>query len=209
MKVIGINGSPRKNKNTATMLDFALKGAQEQGAEVERIDLFDLNFSGCKSCFACKLLTDTFFGKCALNDDLKPVLEKILNADAVVIASPIYYHDVTGATRNLLERLWFPGLLYDKDGEIAYERRVKVGLIYTMGMPNDDFYQELIQRHTKVCQQLLGKVSVVTSVDAYQFEDYSKYYSSMFDPVKKKERYEKEFPQDCEKAYQMGASLIK
>lgn len=55
MKAIFINGSPRKNWNTAQMLDSDMKGAADAGLEVERINLFDYEFTGCKSCFACKI----------------------------------------------------------------------------------------------------------------------------------------------------------
>jgi multimeric flavodoxin WrbA len=54
MKAIFINGSPRKNKNTAQMLEAAMQGAQHAGAETELIQLYDLHYQGCKSCFACK-----------------------------------------------------------------------------------------------------------------------------------------------------------
>lgn len=55
MKIIAINGSPRKNRNTATLLNKALEGAASQGAETELIHLYDLNYKGCVSCFACKI----------------------------------------------------------------------------------------------------------------------------------------------------------
>jgi len=54
MKVMAINGSPRKEWNTATLLENALEGAASQGAETELVHLYDLNFKGCKSCFECK-----------------------------------------------------------------------------------------------------------------------------------------------------------
>jgi multimeric flavodoxin WrbA len=69
MKVIAINGSPRKNKNTATLLNKALEGAASQGSETELIHLYDLNFKGCISCFSCKLKSGKNYGKCALKDD--------------------------------------------------------------------------------------------------------------------------------------------
>ena len=211
MKVIGINGSPRRTKNTATMLEHALKGAAAQGAETELIHLFDLKFTGCKSCFHCKRLGGNYIGKCVLKDDLKEVLEKIFEADALVVASPIYYHDVTGAVRNLFERLWFPGNLYSADGSIAYTKRMKVGLIYTMGVPNVDKFQytSMFERHKSIFEQYFGETQIITSLDAYQFDDYSKYTSSAFDPIKKKERYETEFPKDCENAVRLGEWLVE
>ena len=90
-KVIILNGSPRKIFNTAQMLKEAQKGAESVGAEVEYINLVDLNYKGCMSCFACKRKGSTTNGLCALKDDLRPVLESILQADAVIIGSPIYY----------------------------------------------------------------------------------------------------------------------
>ena len=57
LKAVFVNGSPRKKWNTAQMLESAMKGAQEAGAEVELINLYDIDFKGCKSCFACKIKT--------------------------------------------------------------------------------------------------------------------------------------------------------
>ena len=114
-KIIAINGSPRKKGNTAEVLTFALKGAQDAGAETELIHLADLNFSGCKSCFACKLKGGRSYGKCALNDDLTPILEKILASDGLLVGSPVYFGGETGLCRNFIERLFFPVLRYDPE----------------------------------------------------------------------------------------------
>ena len=70
MKVLAVNGSPRKNWNTATLLRKALEGAASQGAETEFIHLYDLNFKGCQSCFACKTIGGKSYGKCARKDDI-------------------------------------------------------------------------------------------------------------------------------------------
>ena len=207
MKIIGICGSPRPNGNTAEMLEAALKGAVENGGEVERINLFDLQYSGCQSCFACKKLGGESFGKCALRDALTPVLEKVLAADAVIIASPLYFGETPGAVRNFLERLWFPGQKYARNYASAYSKRVKVGLIYTMNLPDERMYGDVIKRHQQNCMLLLGKTEVVTAVDTMQFDDYSLYASEMFDGAAKKLRRETVFPQDCAKAYEMGKRL--
>ena len=84
MYVLAINGSPRKNWNTATLLNKALEGAAAQGAQTDLIHLYDLNFKGCISCFACKRKDGKSYGKCAYHDDLSPVLEKIEKADAII-----------------------------------------------------------------------------------------------------------------------------
>ncbi|HEX7714554.1 MAG TPA: flavodoxin family protein, partial [Bacillota bacterium] len=90
MKVIALNGSPRKNWNTATLLRRALEGAISQGAETELIHLYDLNYKGCISCLACKTRNGPSYGKCAVNDELAPVLRKVAAADAFILGSPIY-----------------------------------------------------------------------------------------------------------------------
>ena len=72
MKAIFINGSPRKNKNTAQMLEAAMKGAEEAGAEVEMIHLYGLNYKGCMSCFLCKRKGNTANGLCGFKDELQP-----------------------------------------------------------------------------------------------------------------------------------------
>lgn len=207
MKVIGINGSPRKTWNSATALEHALKGAAAAGAEVKRYDLFDLSFSGCVSCFGCKTLGGASFARCALRDDLTEVLEEILSADAVIISAPIYYGDVPGAVRNLYERILFPGNLYSKDGTIGYTRKVKVGLIYTMGAPEAAFNGDRGEKDKGALQRFLGEAEVLNITDTYQFDDYSKYASSMFDPEKKWKRRQEVFPEDCRKAYELGARL--
>lgn len=206
--VIGINGSPRKNRNSATMLDQALQGAAAAGAQVERFDLTDLDFSGCKSCFACKRLGGKSFGRCALRDDLSGVLDKILNADAVIISTPIYFGDVPGMVRNLFERIWFPSLLYSKDGSIAYTKRVKVGLIYTMGMPDTAYYKNLIESHMGTFNAFLGETAMVSTNETWQYDNYD-LYAGEFDMDVKRRFREEVFPEDCKKAFEMGARLAQ
>jgi len=70
MKILAFNGSPRRNGNTETLLDQAIAGAQERGAEVERFDLYTLQFSGCVSCFSCKRLDRERPIVCVVKDDL-------------------------------------------------------------------------------------------------------------------------------------------
>lgn len=90
-KMIILNASPRKNRNTATLLKEVQRGAEAAGSEVEYIDLVSLTFKGCMSCMACKRTGNKCGGLCAFKDELRPVLEKILAADAFVMGSPIYW----------------------------------------------------------------------------------------------------------------------
>lgn len=209
MKVIGINASPRKKNNSASMLENALKGAESNGAETNLIHLTDISFSGCISCFACKRLGGKNFGRCAVNDGLKEILESILSADAVIFSMPVYFGDVPGMARNIFERIWFPGLLYKKDGSIAYEKKVKVGLIYTMNVGDETYYDQLISSHRSTFERFLGETHTLCATDTLQFDDYSKYSGDMFDETHKRQRHETVFPVDCEKAFEMGKKLTE
>jgi multimeric flavodoxin WrbA len=213
MAVIGINGSPRKTWNTATLVSEALKGAASQGAETELINLYDIDFKGCTSCFACKLKGGKSYGKCAYDDDLAPVLGKMENAYAIILGSPIYLGSVTGEIRSFLERLIFPYLVYDASRSTLFPRRIPVGFIYTMGMEEGLMrkvgYPEHLRVTEMVVERIIGDSESLFVTDTYQFDDYSKYVSSAFDAEEKAKRRREIFPQDCRKAFQMGARLVK
>ncbi len=207
MKAIGINGSPRKDRNTAAMIRSALEGAAEAGAETELIHLWDLTYSGCASCFACKLLEGPSFGRCGRRDDLTPVLEKSLEADVLIIGSPIYFDDVTAATRGYTERLLFPNCLYEMTGKTVYPHRIPVGLVYTMNCPDPKYYASLTENTERKFSRFIGPAHTVYAVETWQFNDYSKYSSSMMDPVARAKRRAEVFPQECAAAKEMGRQL--
>lgn len=211
MNVIGINGSPRKKNNTATMLNFALEGAKSMGAVVEKVNLYDLKYTGCVSCFACKLIDGTYHGRCALKDDLNSVLEKIRSSDALILATPIYFGDVSGMTRCFLERLWFPSLLYRADGEVAYDKKLRTGIIYTMNVedPYEYNYDRMFSQNEAMFEQYVGETRSIFTADTYQYSDYSKYESGIFDAQHKLEVHNSRFNNDCERAYALGAELVK
>ena len=132
MKVIAFNGSPRKKWNTGTLLEKALEGAASQGAQTELIHLYDLNFKGCISCFACKTKGGKSYGKCAVQDDLTPVLKKVEEADALILGSPIYFGVVTGEMRSFMERLLFPYRPYvppSDPRQTLFPRKINTGFI--------------------------------------------------------------------------------
>lgn len=216
-KVIVLNGSPRKNFNTAQMLQAARKGAEAAGAEVEYINLVDLNFKGCMSCFACKRKGLTTNGLCAFNDDLRPVLEKILKSDAVIIGSPVYYSYPTGMFRNLLERMLFAGGTYMKDDNGGWKRMLKrtipVGLIFTMNCPQSlaaQFnYPALLGANESALNMIYGYCETVNAYDTYQFNDYSKYDCDVFDENHKAHIRDVQFPKDLENAFALGKKLVE
>lgn len=211
MNAIAVNGSPRKDWNTATMLRSALEGAESVGARTKLIHLYDLTYKGCTSCFSCKRKGNTCGGLCAMRDDLRPVLEEILASDILVLGSPIYFGDVTGAMRSFLERLLFPSTSYDEFGKSTFARQLFCGLVFTMNCPEEFVktvhYDILMQHHVDLLKILKAEAEVVTSHETWQFADYDAMNAAIFDVAAKRRRREEQFPLDCRKAFEMGARL--
>jgi multimeric flavodoxin WrbA len=104
LKVLGIMGSPRIKGNTDLLLDEALRGAESQGAEVEKITVANLKIAPCREIYAC--LKD---GNCVIRDDMDGIYPKILAADAIIVASPIFFYTVSAQLMPLISRcqaLW-------------------------------------------------------------------------------------------------------
>jgi multimeric flavodoxin WrbA len=213
MKLLAFNGSPRKAWNTATLLDHALKGADSEGAETELFHLYDLDYKGCRSCFACKRIGGASYGHCAQKDELSPLLKAAESADAILIGSPIYYGITTGETRSFLERLMFPFSVYDPQRSTLFGRKIKTGFIYTAGAPELMVKERGFDRNAQLTEmameRIFGSCDTLWVTDTYQFDDYSKFVSTLFDPVAKKKRRDEQFPKDCEKAYELGARLVR
>lgn len=208
MKVMAFNGSPRKTWNTATLLNKALEGAASQGAETELIHLYDLHYSGCKSCFACKLKGGASYGNCAAQDELTPILAKIKDADALILGSPNYIGSPTGAMKSFFERLIYPYLVYDETFSTLFTKNIRTGFIYTMSS-NDAWMKQIgYDQPARLIEQVMrlafGMSELLIVNDTSQFDDYSKYVATRFDPVAKAKRRAEVFPDDCKKAFEMG-----
>jgi len=213
VKVLAINGSPRTKCNTATLLNNALEGAASRGAETELVHLYKLNFKGCISCFACKLKNGKSYGRCAVNDDLTPILKKAEEADAIILGSPIHLGTATGEMRSLMERLIFPYLMYDTNHSTLFKKRIKTGLIYTMNAREDQMklmgYDQSLNFVEMVMKRVFGESESLFVTDTYQFDDYSKYESSAFNVEEKAKRRKEEFAKDCQKAFYMGVRFAQ
>ena len=208
MKTILLNGSPRKNWNTALMLQEAQKGAASVGAETEYINLFDLSYTGCRSCLACKR-KGAQRCRCFWKDDLSPVIDRIFAADALIVGSPIYLGEYTSQLRGLIERLRFCALSYD-DYSNYFTGKVDVGIILTMNAPRmyyDLSYKKKAKELARSFGALNGAVEVYACCDTLQVKDYSLYSMAGFDEEHKKAVREQQFPRDLENAFRMGASL--
>jgi multimeric flavodoxin WrbA len=213
MKIMAVNGSPRKTWNTATLLKKALEGAASQGANTELIHLYDLSFTGCTSCFACKTRGGKSYGKCAVKDGLAPILKQVEAADALILGSPIYFGNVTGEMRSFLERLLFPNFTYTDPPQSLFSKKISTAFIYTMNvtekMMQEWGYEQVFGQQQGLLQMVFGASEWLCSCDTYQFKDYAKVVADRFDTEKKIRRREEVFPQDCAKAMAMGARLAQ
>lgn len=217
-KVIILNGSPRKNFNTAQMLMEAKKGAEAAGAEVEYFNLYDINYKGCVSCLACKLKGNITNGLCAYKDDLRPILEKCLNADAIIIGSPIYFSYPTGELRSFMERLLFAAHSYMVDKENGGLKRVltrtiPAGIIFTMNIPESWLeqwnYPTILNENVNSLEHVLGYAEGLYVCDTTQFADFSKYDCDLFNAEDKAKAKAEHFEKDLQKAFDLGKRLTE
>ena len=140
MKVVGILSSPRgKNSNTLKLMDAALKGAAEAGAEVEAIDVAKLKIKYCTACDSCHEK-----GECTIKDDFNFVMEKILAADGIILSSPNYITNVTAQLKTLFDRS--PLMVHEQlfEGKYGFS-------LTTAGSGEVDFVLDILNNYTKTC----------------------------------------------------------
>jgi multimeric flavodoxin WrbA len=205
MKTIIVNASPRKNWNTAQLLKEAQKGAESVGAATEYVDLYDLSFTGCRSCLACKLKNGKHPG-CAWKDDLSPLIDRILSCDELIIGTPIYWGEPTAQFRALMERLLFCVVPYEKGS--YFNGQVNVSLIYTMNAPQS-YYENALRPYLDTIEGffknfLHGEVRSYAACDTLQVKDYSRYDMGYFDEAAKKAHREAQFPSDLAACFELG-----
>lgn len=135
MKILGINGSPRIGGNTDILLDKVLEGARSEGAETEKIILNRLKFSPCQECEDMR-----GDGECIIKDDMHEIYKKIRDADAVVLASPIFFGSLSAQTKMMIDRfqcLWRLRYILNKD--TGYNKKKGV-FISVEGSDRKDFF---------------------------------------------------------------------
>jgi len=130
MKVLGIFGSPRRGGNTELLLEEALRGAEKEGAKAERLYLGDITITPCKECHGCDQT-----GNCVILDDMQNIYPKLLEADVVILASPIFFYGVTAWAKALIDRsqsLWSKKYLL-KDPSLGEQGKKRKGFFISVG----------------------------------------------------------------------------
>lgn len=156
MKIVILNGSARKG-NTHACIEAFVQGVKE-GTEVEVLETDKLNVSPCKGCGACACSKG-----CVAKDDSNAVVDKIVAADLVVFASPIYWWGVTAQLKTVIDKCYCKG---------AYLKQKKIGLILCAGAQTDDEEFSLIKRQFELISEYLEwDFSFFKSVFAYEKDE--------------------------------------
>ena len=212
MKVLAVNGSPRRTKNTASLLKSMCEGAAGKGADTEIVHLYSLKYTGCFSCFSCKLVGGKNYGRCAVRDELTPVLQTAHEADVVILGSPVYFFSETGMMRSFMERFLFQYFLYTAKKPPLAPPKKAVALAYTMNVKEADMatygMDRTIAASKMFVERLFGGCEIFICPDTKQMDDYSRYEMDYFDIAEKEKRHTDVFPQELQRAFDFGVKLV-
>ncbi len=142
MKVLGLFGSPRRGGNTDLLLEEMLRGAQSQAAEIEKIFLSEWDISGCRECRKCEI-----DGNCVIQDQMQKLYPKLLQADYIILASPIFFYGVTAQAKRMIDRcqaLWARKYILEKTSVPEESARRKGWFISVAGSRGEKVFQGAI-----------------------------------------------------------------
>ena len=144
MKIVSLLGSPRTEGNSSTIANHFMKTAAGLGAETATYELNRLTYRGCQGCYACKTRLD----RCVLNDGLTDVLAAVHGADVVVLASPVYYGDITSQLKGFIDRT-FSYLVPDYRTNPKPSRLTpkKLVIALTQGHPDEGMFADIFPRY--------------------------------------------------------------
>lgn len=208
-KMIIIDGGPRKNFNTASMLQAFAEGAKSVGndIDVKIVRLYDINYKGCMSCMACKIKGKAS-NVCKFRDALTPILEDIAQADGLVLGSPIYFGQITGQMQAFLERLSFPWLSYN-DYSLTAPKKMPVVLMETMnGLPDNNNSQGYGSMEYCITTAL-GQPEHINAYNTYQVKSYDRFELASFSEESKRQYREDNWEKDLQKARDAGRKMAE
>ena len=112
MKTLIINASPREGGNTSIAIDAIVKILNREGIETEVVQIGKMSIRGCKACYSCMNT-----GKCVIDDEVNELADKLIAADGLILASPVYYGGMNGTLKSALDRIFLRGI--DCGGKVA------------------------------------------------------------------------------------------
>jgi multimeric flavodoxin WrbA len=144
MEIVCLLGSPRSKGNSSTIANHFLRTAAELGAETRCFELNSLTYRGCQGCYACKTTLD----HCVLKDGLTEVLAAVTEADLVVLASPVYYGEITSQLKGFIDRT-FSYLVPDYPTNPQPSRLTpkKLVMVLTQGHPDEALFADIFPRY--------------------------------------------------------------
>lgn len=145
-RVVCLLGSPRPTGNSAVMARALCAAATEAGAEVETFALNKLNYRGCQGCLACKGKLDA----CALEDDLSPVLRAVAACDVLVLATPVYFGEVTAQLKAFIDRTYSyltPDYAFNKEQRTRLDKGKTLCFVIAQGHPREDLFTDIFPRY--------------------------------------------------------------
>ncbi len=216
MKVIAINGSPRKDGNSVELLNEWIDGVKylHKDAEIEVLNLYDYTYTGCRSCFACKRKGGKFYGTCPIRDGLYDLIPKVQYADAVAIAAPIYFGSINAYTKAFLERLLFSVTTYREGHESVAPKDIPFTMIYSMNAPKEwaeahGYDKQWDEIEWYIANAFRRPVHRVVSYYTYQFKHYEDYEMELFSEEDKRKYKAVHFPEDLKKAWYAGIDVAE
>ena len=145
MKIVCVKGSPRVNGNSSRLADYFLKDFEDPENEIEIFNLNQLNYMGCQGCRKC--LTDA--EKCIINDDLQEVLEAVRESDVLVLASGVYYGELTSQTKGFIDRTYsfnVPDFITNPNPS-RLESGKSLVMILAQGHPDENMFRDIFTRY--------------------------------------------------------------
>ncbi|MBM4285494.1 MAG: flavodoxin family protein [Deltaproteobacteria bacterium] len=140
MKIVAVLGSPRPTGNSNTLAQRFLETARQQGAETQVFMVNQMQFKGCQGCGSCKTKTDY----CVVEDDLTPVYDAIREADLLLLASPVYFGDLSGQLKCFFDRFF---AFADSDFSSRLRPGKKAVVILTQGHPDGAMFADIFPRY--------------------------------------------------------------
>ena len=208
-KIIVIDGGPRKNFNTASMLQKFAEGASSVSGDIEvkTIRLYDMDYKGCMSCMACKIKGKAS-NVCKYKDSLTPILEEISQADGLAMGSPIYFGQITGKLQAFLERLAFPWLSYN-DYSLTAPKKMPVVLMETMNGTAEQNNSQGYGSMEYCITNALGQPEHINAYNTYQVKNYDRFELASFSEEAKRQYRDTNWENDLQKAYDAGKRMAE
>lgn len=215
MKVLAINGSPRKKGNSAKMLQSWVDGVKtaHPDIDIQWVDLYDRTFTGCISCFACKRKGAKTYGTCPIKDGVHDLIPAAYDADALAISCPIYFGELDAYTRCFLERAMFCKTACRKNHDSLAPRPVPATMIYTMNRPREmaeqrNYPMRWNNMEWRVANAFRHPAARVCAYNTYLFDNYDDYEMEMFSEAEKRKYRDERFKDDLDAAFRAGESAL-